>query len=222
MLLQPGQRARATVASIPCPASPPSAFCQDQVTTSSRSQGSSIAKAAEVASQITSPSPRRSHGPSVKPRAGGRAVPGEHHDRASGSMAVQVRQAARIRRRGCGSRGSFRCSADVGGPLGGESSRTRRTSTGRGPSSDHSAISTAPVSEAGTMPSFQSAGMPSRAADRSITSANCARDAGARWLRPSIAVSRDAAVHPGRLAHGPEEKHGLAGRRVGLIITPAA
>jgi hypothetical protein len=32
------------------------------------------------------------------------------------------------------------------------------TSTPRGPSSDHSAISTAPVSDAGTMPMRQSAG----------------------------------------------------------------
>ncbi len=41
---------------MPCAASPPSTFCQDQVTTSSLSHGSAIAKAAEVASQITRPS----------------------------------------------------------------------------------------------------------------------------------------------------------------------
>ena len=48
--------ARGESASMPCAASPPSTFCQDQVTTSSLCQGRSIAKAAEVASQIASPS----------------------------------------------------------------------------------------------------------------------------------------------------------------------
>ena len=48
--------ARGDSASMPCAASPPSTFCHDQVTTSSRSQGRSIAKAAEVASQIARPS----------------------------------------------------------------------------------------------------------------------------------------------------------------------
>ena len=40
---------------MPCAASPPSTFCQDQVTTSSLSQGRSIANTAEVASQIVRP-----------------------------------------------------------------------------------------------------------------------------------------------------------------------
>ena len=41
---------------MPCAASPPITFCQEKVTTSSLSQGSGCAKAAEVASQIVSPS----------------------------------------------------------------------------------------------------------------------------------------------------------------------
>ena len=41
---------------MPCAPSPPSTFCQDQVTTSSLSHGMFIAKAAEVASQIVRPS----------------------------------------------------------------------------------------------------------------------------------------------------------------------
>ena len=40
---------------MPCAASPPSAFCQENVATSSLSHGRSMAKAAEVASQIVSP-----------------------------------------------------------------------------------------------------------------------------------------------------------------------
>jgi hypothetical protein len=47
--------ARGDSASMPCAASPPSTFCQDQVTTSSFSQGSAMAKAAEVASQMVRP-----------------------------------------------------------------------------------------------------------------------------------------------------------------------
>src|SRR3546814_20422742 len=42
---------------MPCAPSPPIAFCQDQVTTSSFSQGSAIANTADVASQIASPCP---------------------------------------------------------------------------------------------------------------------------------------------------------------------
>ena len=40
---------------MPCAASPPSAFCQEKVTTSSFGQSSGWANAAEVASQIVSP-----------------------------------------------------------------------------------------------------------------------------------------------------------------------
>src|ERR1051325_3291042 len=48
--------ARGDSAIMPCAASPPSAFCQDQVTTSSFDQSSFCAKQAEVASQIVNPS----------------------------------------------------------------------------------------------------------------------------------------------------------------------
>ena len=40
---------------MPCAASPPSAFCQEKVTTSSFGQSSACAKQAEVASQMVSP-----------------------------------------------------------------------------------------------------------------------------------------------------------------------
>ena len=40
---------------MPCAASPPSAFCQEKVTTSSLAQSSGWANAAEVASQIVRP-----------------------------------------------------------------------------------------------------------------------------------------------------------------------
>ncbi|MDT4882823.1 hypothetical protein FQZ97_1188100 [compost metagenome] len=41
---------------MPCAASPPSAFCQEKVTTSSLAKSRSCAKAAEVASQMVRPS----------------------------------------------------------------------------------------------------------------------------------------------------------------------
>ena len=47
--------ARGESDNIPCPASPPSAFCHDHVTTSSFSHGSSIENTADVASQIVKP-----------------------------------------------------------------------------------------------------------------------------------------------------------------------
>ena len=40
---------------IPCPPSPPKHFCQEKVVTSSLRQSISIAKAADVASQIVNP-----------------------------------------------------------------------------------------------------------------------------------------------------------------------
>ena len=40
---------------MPCAASPPSAFCQEKVTTSSFAQSSGCAKQAEVASQMVRP-----------------------------------------------------------------------------------------------------------------------------------------------------------------------
>ena len=47
--------ARGDSAIMPWPPSPPSTFCQDQVTTSSLFQGRDMANAAEVASQMVSP-----------------------------------------------------------------------------------------------------------------------------------------------------------------------
>src|SRR5580704_7998878 len=90
-------------------------------------------------------------------------------------------------------------------------------STPRAPSNDHIAISIAPVSEPATMPTRQSGGMPSIARERSITSTSLARPTPERCERPTSACSSTAGDHPGRFAQGPEEKHGFAGRRVGII-----
>ena len=68
------------------------------------------------------------------------------------------------------------------------------------------AISTAPVSEAGTMPSFQSAGIPSSALLRSITACRRCFGAFARCERATSAPDSASSVQPGRFAQGPEEK----------------
>src|SRR5271166_1468091 len=90
-------------------------------------------------------------------------------------------------------------------------------STPRAPSSDHIAISIAPVSEPATIPTRQSAGMPRIARERSTTSTSRAKPTAERCERPESAPASTAGDHPGRLAQGPEEKHGLAGRRFGFM-----
>src|SRR6516165_934448 len=90
-------------------------------------------------------------------------------------------------------------------------------STPRAPNSDHIAISIAPVSEPATMPTRQSAGMPRIVRERSTTSTIRARPAAERCERPDNASASTAGDHPGRLAQGPDEKHGLAGRRFGFM-----
>ncbi len=63
---------------MPCAASPPSAFCQEKVTTSSFGQSSGCANAAEVASQIVKPGAVGGDPVGVRhPHARRRAVPGE-------------------------------------------------------------------------------------------------------------------------------------------------
>src|SRR5580693_6916093 len=39
-----------------------------------------------------------------------------------------------------------------------------------------------------------------------------------RWDRPTAASKRTSGVHPGRLAQGPDEKSGRAGRAFGFVI----
>src|SRR5579871_472944 len=91
------------------------------------------------------------------------------------------------------------------------------TSTPRAPSMDHIAISTAPVSEAGTIPSTYVSGMPRIFLLRSMTSASLFLPILARCDRPSAAFLSASKFHPGRLAQGPEEKQGFLGVKEGFI-----
>jgi hypothetical protein len=59
--------------------------------------------------------------------------------------------------------------------------------------------------------------MPRIARERSTTSTSRAKPTPERCERPTSAASSAAGDHPGRFAQGPEEKQGLAGRRVGFI-----
>src|SRR5262245_24911559 len=90
-------------------------------------------------------------------------------------------------------------------------------STGRWPSIDHSAISTAPVSDAGTMAALSSAGMPRMLRVRSTAPTIFFLPSFERCERPTAASKRTSGVHPGRLAQGPDEKSGRAGREFGFI-----
>jgi hypothetical protein len=136
---------------MPCAASPPSAFCHDQVTTSSLSHGSRIANAAEVASQIVRPrrsaaiqSPFGTRTPAVVP----------FHTKTVSRSGSTAARSGRWPYGACNNLTSFSFSCfvtSVTQPSPKLSHDNR--STPRAPSSDHSAISTAPVSEAGTMPS---------------------------------------------------------------------
>src|SRR5579862_886450 len=53
-----------------------------------------------------------------------------------------------------------------------------------------------------------------------MTSTHCARPIDERCERPTKAPESADGVQPGRLAQGPDEKHGLTGRRVGFIAHP--
>ena len=135
---------------MPCAASPPSAFCQEKVTTSSLAQSSDCAKAAEVASQIVRP--RAVGGDPVGVRhahAGGRAVPREHHvaREVDGAKIGQFAIGRFQRRAKSASFNSLATSETHPSPKLSHAS----TSTPRAPSIDHNAISTAPVSEPGVM-----------------------------------------------------------------------
>src|SRR5207237_9360145 len=90
--------------------------------------------------------------------------------------------------------------------------------TGRAPNSDHSAISTAPVSEAGTMPIRWAAGTSSTSRVRSIARLSFALPILDRWERPRTASVRVWRLQPGRLAQGPEEECGTDGRTGGIAM----
>ena len=135
----------------PWPPSPPIAFCQEKVVTSSLSQGRSCAKAAEVASQRVRPARSAAiQSPFGHAGAGGGAVPGE----ADVGVRADLREVGERAVVGASARrqsASFSCLvASVAQPWP-KLSQTSM-STGRAPSIDHIAISKAPVSEAGTMP----------------------------------------------------------------------
>src|SRR6185503_6093114 len=59
--------------------------------------------------------------------------------------------------------------------------------------------------------------MPSRARVRSTASTIFFLPSLDRWDRPTAASIRTSGVHPGRLAQGPDEKSGRAGRMFGFI-----
>src|ERR1700676_51722 len=141
---------------MPWAASPPSAFCQENVTTWSLTQSSGWANAAEVASQMVSPvrsaaiqSASATRTPEVVPfQVNTMSLAGSALAR-SGSSPYGARSTVTSL-----SLSSLATSLTQPSPKDSQVSIV----TGRGPSSVHSAISTAPVSDAGTMLTWESFG----------------------------------------------------------------
>ena len=134
---------------MPCAASPPSTFCHDQVVTSSFGQGNSIAKAADVASQIDRP--LRSS--AIQSPSGTRTPPlVPFHVNTTSCAQLTAFRSGRLPNGATNVRApaSFNTLSTSVTQLWPKVSHARQ-STSRSPSSDHNAISTAPVSEPGTM-----------------------------------------------------------------------
>src|SRR5271163_2942283 len=142
--------ARGESTSIPWAASPPSAFCQEKVATSSLAQSSLCANAAEVASQIERPSrsaaiqlPSGTRTPDVVPfQVKTTSFDQSTLPRLGSTSYADLRTVVSL------SSSSLSTSLTQPSPNDSHASMV----TGRAPSSDHIAISTAPVSDAGTIP----------------------------------------------------------------------
>ena len=135
---------------MPWPASPPSTFCQLQVTTSSFGQSTSMAKTAEVASQKVRPS-RSAEIQSASDRQTPEVVPFQVNITSRLAASVLLRSGrspygALMKRVSS----SFNCDLiSVAQPS--PKLSQLKTSTPLAPSMVHMAISNAPVSDAGTM-----------------------------------------------------------------------
>src|SRR5262245_18893078 len=199
---------------MPCAASPPSAFCQEKVTTSVLAKSIGCAKIAEVASANVSPvrslaiqSPLGTRTPEVVP--------------------FQVNSTSRLKstwpRLGrrpysalrTGTAVSFSCLLTSLTQPSPKLSQVK-ASMPRAPSMPHMAISKAPVSEAGTMAHTYSGGSANSALVLSMASFRRALPSLARCERPRKAFSRLFRDQPGRLAQGPDEKWVLTVRVAGL------
>jgi len=187
--------------SMPCAASPPSAFCQEKVTHIQLVPRHSIANAAEVASQMVRPSRSRQSVAVRHFHAAGGAFPrrtprhgaGRYWPR-SGSSPYGA-----LNRRVVGMRRCFTVSVTQ------SSENFPGEKIDRAAPHDQSGISTAPVSEAGRRPGGKSCGMPSSALVRSMASLSLGLAGLERWERPTMRP-QDIGLHPGRLAQGPTKK----------------
>ena len=201
---------------MPWAASPPSAFCQEKVTTSSFGQSSGCANAADVASQMESPV----RSAAIQSAFGTRTpevVPFQVKMMScAGSMPLRSGSSPYAARRTVASLSLSSLTMSVTQPSPKDSQAS--IVTGRGPSSDQSAISTAPVSDAGTMPMRYAAGTCSTSRVRSMARLSLALPGFERWERPRTASRRACGFQPGRLAQGPEEKCGTSGRTAGMAI----
>ena len=200
---------------MPCAASPPSTFCQDQVTTSSLSQGSSIANTAEVASHSVSPS--RSRG--IQSPFGTRTpeVVPFHVKITSRSKSHAARDPAapHTARRSRARRAELLASRRRPSPGRSSPTRARRPRAGRAATTSPSR--SRPYPRPARCRGGNPRAVPSNALLRSITAFRRSLPIFARCERPSAASFSASRLQPGRLAQGPEENSGRSGRRVGFI-----
>src|SRR6516165_8804357 len=208
--------ARGDNINIPWAASPPSAFCQEKVTTSSLGQSSGCAKQAEVASQIVRPLRLAA----IQSALGTRTPDVVPFHVNTTSLAGSTLMRSGISPYGAlstvTSLGLSSLTTSVSQPSPKDSQAS--TVTSRAPRSDQSAISKAPVSDAGTIPMRYAAGTSSSSRVRSIARLSLALPNFDRCERPTAACASAERLQPGRLAQGPEEKCGTLGRLAGFAL----
>ena len=200
---------------MPCAASPPSTFCQEKVTTSSLAQSRSWAKQALVASQIVSALAVGGDEVAVRhAHARGGAVPGEHQVGVAGAPWSGPAAGRRARRAPRPS--SFSClTTSVTQSLPKLSKAS--SCTGRGPEHrpqrhlDGAGVGAGHDADQVVGRDLQHlAGL----VDGVLAGAPCRAWSGASGRGPRLC--RFSGVHPGRLAQGPDENSGRAGRMAGL------
>ena len=203
---------------MPCAASPPSAFCQEKVTTSSLVQSSVCANAAEVASQMVRPCAVGRDPVGVRhAHARGGAVPGEHHvglpDRPwtrSGKLAVRRLQHRHVL--------ELELLLDVADPAfaerfpGQHGDRARRRAATTAPSRRRRCRRPARCR------CDNPRALRSTSRVRSMARLSFALPILDRCERPRTASVRACRLQPGRLAQGPDEKCGMTGRTPGVLL----
>ena len=199
---------------MPCAPSPPSTFCQEKVTTSSFAKSRRCAKAAEVASQIVRPAAVGRNEIGIRnAHAGGRAVPGEDH------VAVEIDrreigQPAVVRFDDAGI-GELELLDDIGDPAGAEALPGDHVDAARAEQRPQRHLDRAGVGGRHDADPVVGRHLQDVAGELDRLLELGLADLGAVRAAERGSIER-CSDHPGRLAQGPEEKLGFAGRNAGF------